>query len=281
MLTILYKNASRSNYFIDCIITVKAFINYMSSKDAINIYRNDDCILPVGCDSTEAVVPCRINVKICNTDGVPCSNGVEGICPEFYIRTDRGIWNVFHKDSIYLITNNSSQKIQLCTREKSNIMKAAIVLEFINAETNEIVAYSDKLVVLSKPPIANKNYPFAKTRIANSNEESQNYSPLRCIKTNKNYVIVPEMQSQKTLPWAVISLGNYRNKKKIIEEKSNVTEKKNTDKIIFTAVKREREESEFEILQQQLVDMQEKIKKLEFEKSGLSKALKILAQDIQ
>jgi hypothetical protein len=253
----------------------------MSTKDAINIYRKDDCILPCGYDSSNPVIPCRLKVKICNIEGHATSDAVEGISPELYIRTDRGIWNVFHKESIYLIPNNDINclKIQICTKERSNIMKAAIVFEFINAQNNEIVAISDKLLVLSKPPTINKQYPFAKARPARD-DEKQNYSPLRCIK-NEKLIIEPEMQSQKTIPCTVISLGTYRNQQKLALKEKTDEIKSIIQHVSRVNVKRERDENEYEVLQDQVIELQNKIKKLESEKIGLSKALKILSEDLE
>ena len=278
-LIILYKNASRLNCYIDCNINILSIYNGMTVKEAIQLNRNEDCIIPFSYSSSSIVIPCKLQVKVCDTKGNPCTDAVEGVSPEFYIRTDRGSWNIFHKESVFLIPAEQKQlKIQVSTKERRNIMRAAVAFEFIN--DLKIIARSDILLVLSKPPIANKLYPFAKTRIAT--EKDTDCSPSRWIKNNEKYVVIPEMPSKLILPWTVISLGNYRTKPifiPIIESKQiddiNKSEFIEEPKIL----KQQRDESEFDLMQQQINEMHKRIKILESEKNGLSKALRLLNEN--
>jgi hypothetical protein len=259
-LLILYKNASRSNLFVDCKISFVQSSNSLRLKDILDSYKEEDCIVPQ--TSSTNFTPCKLRVRVCNKAGKPFADAMEGVTPEFYIRTDRGLWNVFHKESLYLIPDTNFT-VQLCTKEKSNILKAALCLEFIH--DSKIIASSELLLVLSKPPSTHKNIPFARSQVGLPIDGA---SPSRWIKDEKKYLLTSEEPTKEIKPWKIISLGSYRTRIPL----ANVQEQ-------TIPIKRKREEPEItetEILRHTIEEMKKTIQSLETEKIGLVKAIQIL-----
>jgi hypothetical protein len=277
---ILYKNAARVGSYVDSIVQVAE--NTIAStlvEAAVESNRNYDCILPTGTSKSSQVIVCKLIVKVCDEMGVPKSDAIENVSPELYIRSDRGFWNVYHKDSRYLIPKNGAFPIQICTKERSNVMRAALVLDFIEESSNESVAQSEILLVLSKPPLHQKSFPFAriihKTRAEEKGLSGKRCSPSKWLSSiDENHVLIPERSSHKVYPWYIHSLGSYRSthlKPETIKSKR----KREDDTDSLTAnIPEVNVEAEF--LKHQVKELQDRLTSVEHERDGLAKALRLL-----
>lgn len=270
----MYKNSARVGSYVDCNVNVIANSGIeMSVSDAVKQNREMDCILPFGVSSTCIVTPCFLGLKVCDEKGIPSADAVRSVSPEVFIRTDRGSWSAFHESTCYLLpVGVSSFKLQIATKERSNVMRAAIVLRFSSGSTT--IATSDILIVLSKPPAAHKDFPFA--RIVPGDGSTKKCSPSRWLSfITEKHTIVPEKASSTTRACLVHALGSYRTSIPITLPKSPV---------LALSVKRQRSEEielpivnlEAETLRIQLHDMQQRLIAVEAERAGLAKALRLL-----
>lgn len=280
-IVIFYKNAARVGSYIQCTVTSK--LNESTSisvREAIAKNLNHDCILPYGLLANSTVIVCKLSVKVCDEFGSPKSDAPENISPDIYIRTDRGAWNVYHRNCRFLIPKEGAFPIQLCTKERRNVMRAALILDFVN-ETAESVAQSDILLVLSKPPSRHESRPFARVVKKGSADaegiDGTHSSPTKWLSgINKDLVIIPEGPTENIAPWCIHSLGSYR---------SILTQKQKEDELLQTKRKRINEDVandvpkiniEAEALQNKVLELQSRIRALENERDGLAKALRLL-----
>jgi hypothetical protein len=149
-------------------------------------------------------------------------------------------------------------------------MKAPIALVFMDGD--EVIAKSEMLIVLSKPPNSERTFPFARI-ISREEAHAQRRSPSRWILGKKDLAVVPLPKSNLIAAWRVSRLGTYRP--------------------VVPAIKRKREDEEpvrvipasdlppvhldVEFLRDQLSKAESRILALEKEREGLSRALKMFA----
>ena len=277
---ILYKNAARVGSYVESIVHVSdCNVKSILVDAAVESNRKYDCILPQGTSKSSQVVVCKLVVKVCDEKGAPKSEAIENVSPELYIRSDRGLWNVYHKDSRYLIPKNGTFPIQICTKERSNVMRAALVLDFIADDSDESVAQSEILLVLSKPPIHQKSFPFAriihKTRADENGLTGKRCSPSKWLSSiDENHVLIPERSTHKVHPCYIHSLGSYRSAH-VVPEALKSKRKREDDTDSLTASIPE-VNVEAESLKNQVKDLQDRLASMEHERDGLAKALRLL-----
>jgi hypothetical protein len=280
-IVIFYKNAARVGSYIQCGVNLMMDANECSAftaHDAIADNRLYDCILPHGISLTSNVIVCKLSVKVCDEFGSPKSDAIENVSPDLYMRTDRGAWNVYNKNCRFLIPIEGNFSIQLCTKERSNVMKAALILDFVDDKTANSVAHSDILLVLSKPP-RQASLPFARVvSKAVADEDGlvgRQCSPSRWLSgIQDEKVIVPEGSTDMVAPWNIRALGSYRSAAaeppKQKEDEMQQKKRKRIDQDVPKI------DVEVEALQNQVLELQSRLKALENERDGLAKALRQL-----
>jgi hypothetical protein len=225
---ILYKNAARVGYVVDCKIQrvddCKALA--VTQQEAAKMHAEKDCLLPLATNGDD--VPCTMRMSPSIHD-----------LPELFLRTERGEWNVLHDKTVYLLPQEETV-MQIFTKERSPTCKTPLRLEFVCGD--KVFARSESFLVLSKPPHAQKAFPFARASTSDRRE------------------VVPEAPSKRVAPWTFFVLGSYRSPEK----------------------KRPREEvDEVARLRSELKDARARVSALEIERSGLAKALKLLGDNTQ
>lgn len=212
---ILYKNAARVGAYVDCTMRPLAFASSAESRprsvaDAIAANLDSDCLVPHG-QELGKVVCCKLKVRVCNERGEPCADAARSICPDLLFRTDRGPWSAFHENSVFLLPASfDSLTLQVATKERSNVMRGAMVLEFFAQDT--AIARSETLLVLSKPPAASKRFPFARLMAAGAASRA-GIEAAPCSQARLgggSRVLVPEAATKRIAPWVVHALGAYR-----------------------------------------------------------------------
>ena len=299
-LTILYKNASRSGNYVQVVVRAlpaAAEAEAMSIADAVAAHRDKDCILPHGMTgATPAVVPCRLVVHVCDNQGVPCAPAARHIAPEIYVRTDRGAASAFNEAACYLLPVASGAdapllQLQVATRERSNVMRAAMCLSFeplgsggsSSSSGVGAVARSDVLLVLSKPP-AGQRQPFARVvpkaeaPAGAPLEEGARCAPSKWLSTIKadTHVLVPTAAVERPVTWVVHALGNYRKS----PPAAAVAPSAKKPRLLPAAAAAAQGSDDLRVseLQEALAEAQQKLAAVESQRDGYARALRLLAK---
>jgi hypothetical protein len=239
--TILYKNAARIGTYAACQLQLLGGGEVVEARAAVETYRAFDCLRPplTGapyCD-TDAVIACNMHVYVCDALGEPCTEAAAHVAPDILIRTDRGPWSAFHGQSVVLLpapapgagagagaASESSVRretplsLQVATKERSNVMRAVLCVAFRCARTGTLVARSEPLLVLSKPP-AGMRHPFS--RVLPLDEAGPDAVPLdttsRCSPSKwldhvrgDTHAMVALSPAVAPVCWRVCALGTYR-----------------------------------------------------------------------
>jgi hypothetical protein len=225
-LVILYKNASRAGSYVQTRLRAaqEPPQDGLSVAEAVSQHRELDCVLPCGVDASCAkVVACRLQVHVCDSGGEPCTLAARHIAPELLLRTDRGALSAFHESTCFLMPTDpsalASAVLHVGTRERSNVMRAAMVMAFVPIGATRAVALSDVLLVLSKPPHGHR-HAFARVLPKHAApagalqlDASARCAPskwLTCVGA-ATHVLVPTPPSDRGLAaWTVHALGSYR-----------------------------------------------------------------------
>jgi hypothetical protein len=142
-----------------------------------------------------------------------------------------------------LPTNSPLPIIQIATKDRSSAIRGVLCLEFIH--NNKVIARSEKLLILSKPPISAKGIPFARS---------------------EGIERIPIMPTREPKPWSLHILGAYRFKSMKRDREDSISE--NSESVVFS-------------LKHELSEALLKIQAKEKECEGLKKALRLLTQESQ
>jgi hypothetical protein len=258
---ILYKNSSRIGFYADCIVKPCVEDGYaFNGLSGIT----DDCVVPPCVQSGQNVRKCKLKVKISNLDtSVLDGDATHLFAPEVFIRTDRGAWSAFRDNCSYILPVGSSIRVQICTKEKTHTMKSPLCLVFMDGD--EMVAKSEAIIVLSKPPTDERTFPFARIE---SRKSTTQRSPSKWILGSKDLVISPVPKSETVVSWRVAHLGSHR---VVTVPAEKLQKRPREDDFQVPSVN-----LEAELLKEKLKEAEMKIISLETEKQGLAKALSAL-----
>ena len=258
---ILYKNSSRTGVFVDCPVSYSAneFLDSVPLSEKISSCSENDLIIPFGIKSESLVIECRIRVILCDDKGNLNAIVSKEMSPDlFSFRTDRGPINVFNENARFLMTNEDFT-IQIATKDKPSAIRGILRIEFIRG--TQIIAKSDTLLILSKPPAESKTFPFARSP-ANSSSR------------------VPLSPSPSLKPWKFAVLGEYRRKNcQEIVTTSSIELKEVEKKTEILKKKRSRDDQDTEDLRSQLAIALCRIAAAEKEQEGLKRALRLLSEN--
>lgn len=224
--TVVYKNAARAGSYAACPVHYtdgegeEMPVNVRSAVDA---FRAFDCLRPLECASGDAdgVFPCKMQVHVCDARGAPCAIAAEHVAPDILVRTDRGAWSAFHAQSVVLLPSSKpALTLHIATKERSNVMRAVLCIAFVSLSTGTVLARSEPLLVLSKPPPSIRQ-PFARVLptldVTGADasvplEASSRCSPAKWLESVRadTHVMVPLPPAAAPGSWRVHSLGTYR-----------------------------------------------------------------------
>lgn len=226
--TILYKNAARVGTYAPCHVAMLGEGHVTDVRAAVDTYRMHDCLRPgVSMGDTaadaDAVVACMMQVHVCDAVGNPCTEAAAHVAPDILIRTDRGPWSAFHAQSVVLLPASNLKRgaqlaVHVATKERSNVMRAVLCITFTCARTRAVVARSEPLLVLSKPP-AGVGQPFARVLpLAEAGADcialdaTSRCSPSKWLADIRpeTHAMVPLLPASVPVSWRVVSLGSYR-----------------------------------------------------------------------
>lgn len=202
MALILYKNSSHLGWYVDCECKVLNF-NANVQKDILN-EEYFDCLAPFAADSSVSFVKCKAFIISCDTLDFD-------ELPEILISTERGVWNLLHANSVYMLPRKNFT-LQICTRDKTTCSKRPFQIQFKDLHSNTY-AISENIIILSKPP-SSQSLPFARIQhdVA-ENDKVNRKSPQKWIckfLNESNLTLEALAPSKSPKPMKFISLGTYR-----------------------------------------------------------------------
>lgn len=291
---ILYKNVARSGKYIDCRLKYTNNELFCFTKE-LNLYNDKICPPPhtPQFEEEKEFIKCRMKLMICDARGDICSEAAEEVTPEINILTDRGPWSVFHANSEYCFTkSNETNSIQICTKEKSNTLRAIFIIVIFDIASGLEFARSEKILVLSKPPNEKPYVPFARV-VERDDKSVEKHDPSKTKRSPslflklKSCQIIPAPPSDELKPWKIFKLGSYRNIDINSEESERPQTKrpKISNEIFEAQISCEinnfdNNKIRFNNFTEEIRNLKSKIDLLENEKKGLINALKIFKEEI-